>query len=140
MYNGGISIDFSWEDYLALANELCDASNSEAKLRSSISRAYYASYCCARNYMVINDHQKIPDNESKHVFVMRYFGGYVPGSKKTRQRSKIYLQLDRMRIRRGDADYENKYPAANLIILCSDAKKTISESERVISILKNGGV
>jgi uncharacterized protein (UPF0332 family) len=140
MYNGGISIVFAWEDYLALANELSDASNSEAKLRSSISRAYYASYCSARNYMIINDHRTIPDDESKHVFIMRYFGGFVPRSKKTRLRTKISIQLDRMRIRRGDVDYENEYPAANLVLLHSDAKKTISESKRVIDILKSGGV
>lgn len=140
MYNGGISIDFSWEDYLGLANELCDASNNEAKLRASISRAYYASYCFARNYMIMCDHQMIPDNESKHVFVMRYFGGHVTGSKKTDRRRKISIQLDRMRIRRGNADYENRYPVANLVLLCSDAKKTILESKRVIDILKSGGV
>jgi uncharacterized protein (UPF0332 family) len=140
MHNGGISIDFAWEEYLVLANELSDASNSEAKLRSSISRAYYASYCIARNYMFANDRQEIPDNESKHVFVMRYFGGHVAGSKKTHKRSEISILLDRMRIRRGDADYENEYPAGNLILLRSYAKKTIFESNRVISILNSGGV
>jgi uncharacterized protein (UPF0332 family) len=140
MYNSRISIDFAWEDYLALADELSNASNSEAKLRSSISRAYYASYCSARDYMVSNDHKDIPDNESKHVFVMRYFGGYVRGSKRTHKRSKISILLDRMRIRRGYADYENRYPVGNLILLQSNAKQTISDSNKVISILKSGGV
>lgn len=90
--------------------------------------------------MVMKDHNRIPDDESKHVFIMRYFGGFVKGSKKNRLRSKISIQLDRMRIRRGDADYEDEYPAANSVLLHSDAKITISESQRVLDILKNGGI
>ena len=54
---------FNWAEYLELAKELADITStissdsetdskpriSEAKLRSSISRAYYAAFCIARN-------------------------------------------------------------------------------------------
>jgi uncharacterized protein (UPF0332 family) len=56
---------FNWAEYLELAKELADITStissdsetdsqptiSEAKLRSSISRAYYAAFCIDRNYL-----------------------------------------------------------------------------------------
>jgi uncharacterized protein (UPF0332 family) len=46
---------FDWSDYLDLANELAgdiaSQTTEEAKLRSSVSRAYYAAFCKARNYL-----------------------------------------------------------------------------------------
>lgn len=56
---------FDWLEYYDLAKELADINSnnsgdsaknpksqiSEAKLRSSIGRAYYAAFCIARNYL-----------------------------------------------------------------------------------------
>ena len=64
---------FDWCEYIKLAEEMANLAAStstgngstddtksgkiEARLRSSISRAYYAAYCIARNYLrdVLND-------------------------------------------------------------------------------------
>ncbi len=49
-------MSFNWSEYLNLAQELAGRSteppNQEARLRSSISRAYYAAFCKARNYLL----------------------------------------------------------------------------------------
>ena len=47
---------FDWEHYLNLAYELAGTSppsvpDAEAKSRAAISRAYYAAFCHARNYL-----------------------------------------------------------------------------------------
>ena len=47
-------MNFDWKEYLNLARFLqncCDSDFSqEASSRSSVSRAYFAAFCCARNY------------------------------------------------------------------------------------------
>ena len=48
-------MSFDWSEYLTLAQELTSASTSspiqEAHLRAAVSRAYYAAFCKARNYL-----------------------------------------------------------------------------------------
>ncbi len=48
-------MSFDWVEYLDLAEELAgypvNPASQEAKLRSSISRAYYAAFSKARNYL-----------------------------------------------------------------------------------------
>lgn len=105
MRKGGISIDFDWKEYLNLAIELSSV-DEEAKLRSSISRAYYAAFCTARNYMVDHDHRIIPYDESVHQYVISHYVGNR-GSTKSKQRKKIAQELKRMKIERQIADYEN---------------------------------
>jgi uncharacterized protein (UPF0332 family) len=140
MHNGGISIVFTWRDYLELAEELGGALDNEAKMRSSISRAYYASYCNVRNYMIDNDRNIIPKGESVHQYVIEYFWGNKKESKKTAKRREIAITLDRMKRRRVNADYEDRFPVGNLVILKSETKKTLLESKRVLSIINTGGV
>ena len=140
MHNGGISIVFVWRDYLELAEELGGALDNEAKMRSSISRAYYASYCNIRNYMIENDHNLIPRGESVHQYVIEYFWGFKRESKKNAKRREIAIILDRMKKRRANADYEDHFPVGNLIILNSETKKTLLESKRVLSIINAGCV
>lgn len=84
MYPGGIQIDFEWIQYLNLAKELARSDNDEAKLRSSISRAYYAAFCNAKNYLEDVDHQNAPKDQA-HSFVINYFKGYDEGRKKKEQ-------------------------------------------------------
>ena len=45
---------FNWEDYLQLAEELFEQ-NTEASLRSAISRAYYAAYHMAKLWLEQED-------------------------------------------------------------------------------------
>ena len=48
-------MSFDWSEYLNLAKELANQAiapaNQEAKLRTAISRSYYAAFINARNYL-----------------------------------------------------------------------------------------
>jgi len=48
-------MSFDWSEYLSVAQELASGANTsankEAKLRSAISRAYYAAFILARSYL-----------------------------------------------------------------------------------------
>src|SRR5205809_322908 len=72
MHQPGISVDFDWVEYLNLAKELVNderlTSSREAKLRSAISRAYYAVFHKARSIVLpanksigFNSHQEVID-------------------------------------------------------------------------------
>ncbi len=114
---------FDWLEYYDLAKELAgiNSSNSEnsanssksqisqAKLRSSISRAYYATFCIARNYLRdvlfvprlsrarsgdVNEHQYVAD-EFQH------------NNGKNKKMIEIGNDLSRLRQLRNKADYED---------------------------------
>lgn len=65
---------FDWSEYLLFARKISGEAvccSEEAELRSAISRAYYAAFCCARNRARdalgfvpsgrSEDHQKVPE-------------------------------------------------------------------------------
>ena len=132
MYPGGIQIDFEWTQYLNLAKKLAQGDNDEAKLRSSISRAYYAAFCNAKNYLEDVDHQSVPKDQA-HSFVINYFKGYDEGlKKKSDRRRKIGFDLERMRNKRVMADYQRE-ATNNLTMLSYEANDVLTRSERVIS-------
>ena len=62
-------MSFDWSNYLDLARELqrqgAIHSSKEAELRSSISRAYYAAFCKARNYL--RDRRRLTLSEGPEV-------------------------------------------------------------------------
>nr|CBH37085.1 conserved hypothetical protein [uncultured archaeon] len=97
---------FDWSDYLDLANELAgeiaSQTTEEAKLRSSVSRAYYAAFCKARNYLRDIEGQSIPPTGIAHVIVRDVFKHNAD-----RQRRKIGQNLDRLRIDRNKVDYDD---------------------------------
>ncbi len=63
---------FDWSEYLKLAYELAGregiAANEEARLRSSISRAYFAAYSVAGNYLLDKGYG-IPGGAKGHRFI-----------------------------------------------------------------------
>ncbi|KAF5436823.1 hypothetical protein C5S35_07295 [Candidatus Methanophagaceae archaeon] len=67
---------FNWSGYLDLAKELAGQTagqaTEEAKLRSSASRAYYAAFCRARNYLR-DEGCSIPPTGIAHVIVRDEF-------------------------------------------------------------------
>lgn len=67
---------FNWSDYFKLAQELVRQSLrsriKEAKLRSAISRAYYAAYIKARNHLRDKDGVTIPRRDV-HQYVINFF-------------------------------------------------------------------
>jgi uncharacterized protein (UPF0332 family) len=68
---------FDWSEYLKLAQELAgqavSPANKEAKLRSSVSRAYYAAFCKARNYLRDIGGHLIPSTPEAHIYVRDEF-------------------------------------------------------------------
>ncbi|MHA1116662.1 MAG: HEPN domain-containing protein [Candidatus Heimdallarchaeaceae archaeon] len=133
MRKSRISISFDWENYLYLAQELAEInnknSNIEAKLRSSISRAYYAVFCKSRNYL--RDIRKVSKPEKisyyPHSFVIDKFK-----KAEDEKMRKIGTNLARLRSNRNKADYEDKL-SSNLQSL---AEYSIKLTENTLKILE----
>lgn len=122
---------FDWSEYLTLAQELPKKSSSpgsmEAKLRSAISRAYYAAYCKSRNYMRGKDKKYFPAHKvNKHKFVKDHF---LNDSDKARK--SVGVNLDRLREERNKADYNDCFEG-NLV---NTAQKSIDQAQRLLSKL-----
>ncbi len=100
-------MSFDWSQCLNLSNELAprpiNPTTEEAKLRSAISRAYYANYCKARNHLRDKENLSI-SSDNFHRFVINQF------TKSTdRNRKDLGKDLDRLRIHRIKADYDDEF-------------------------------
>jgi uncharacterized protein (UPF0332 family) len=100
---------FQWADYLSLATALLTQQNTfapeEARCRASISRAYYAVFCAARNYAAVQEGLSLTQSGTDHQAVWQHFQN---GPSRThRQLSEL---LERLRIRRNRADYDDVFP------------------------------
>jgi uncharacterized protein (UPF0332 family) len=141
MCETGISVAFCWRHYLELSKELAMHTADEAKLRAAISRAYYAAFCNARNYMIYTDHNSFPpDSREQHKYLVQYFKGESPESKPDDMdgtRERIGRDLNSMRHDRRKVDYDDKVD--NLESLNKKALDVIKRSERVVSKTENGG-
>ena len=99
---------FDWSEYFNLANELIKTDANEAKQRSSISRAYYAAFCIAKNYL--RDNLGDPSLSKKnpdinlHQYVAKEFREIDPRNKKM---TEIARDLTLLRTLRNNADYED---------------------------------
>ena len=106
MYSRGIRINFDWSEYLDLAQELAGQTatpaSKEAKLRSSISRAYYAAFCKARNHLRDVEGHSIPPTGEAHRYVIDTFRDSID-----RRRRQVGINLDRLRINRNHVDYND---------------------------------
>jgi len=126
-------MSFDWKDYLLFAQEMCGKSNGgnacqETKMRCAISRAYYSAFCNARNFLNENG-VKIPDDANIHNAVKREFS-----DSKDKLYKEIGVNLDRLRLSRNKADYDNVFYEKGRIVrnLSSEANKSISYSEIVL--------
>lgn len=103
-------MSFSWKDYYILAGQLkqqaADSSQQEAYLRSAISRAYYASFCLARNYLRDSLGRKSTGTLDDHEFVKNQFRN-LPGQ----DNQAIAENLRRLRAYRNQADYDDELPS-----------------------------
>jgi uncharacterized protein (UPF0332 family) len=112
---------------LSLAKCLASSGEKdEAKLRSSISRAYYAAFCIARNHLKDVEQKPIPD-ESVHSYVISQF--YSLG--KRNNGKKLALELRRLRNHRNRADYDDSISG-----LSSMSQDALIRAERVILYIK----
>ena len=134
-----IPISFCWKHYLDLAEDLAKHDTDEARLRASISRAYYAAFCNARNYMINKDDNQFPQRHDHHKYLVRYYKGELNESKSDVEgiRSKLGKDLDIMRRFRVNVDYDDDVrKIGNLSKTTADVLK---RSKRVISDIESGG-
>ncbi len=119
-------MSFDWSQYLDLARELYEQSGSsghrDANLRSSISRAYYATYHKSRQLLENKWGISVSKDSNAHKLVQEEFY-------RNKQR-KIAENLHRMRTNRNNADYNEKY--ADLEV---GARENIRRAKRVLSYL-----
>jgi hypothetical protein len=112
---------FDWRQYLELAKVLSKnitAATLEATQRSSISRAYFAAFCCARNHA--RDTQGfIPTNTADDHWKLR-------AHYRAHKRREIATDLDRLRQWRNDCDYVDS--VSNLQTLQKSAIALASET------------
>jgi len=108
---------FDWSGYFDLARELATVNTSdsakivEARLRSSISRAYYAAFCLARNYLRddLGDRELSNPKQSDtnvHWYVILEFQTLGSRNKKMRE---IGLDLEKLREKRNMVDYDDVF-------------------------------
>jgi uncharacterized protein (UPF0332 family) len=124
---------FNWGKYLTLAQDWADLSkghvNEEALLRSAISRAYYASFCNARNYLRdIEKDRGLGKSLQVHQLVIERFERSDSKAKKD-----IGTVLGRLRKIRNIADYRDTFHDLEATALQSlqYAEEVIEELEKL---------
>ena len=134
----GSQMRFEWSEYLNLAQELAatnsdSSANREAKLRSAISRAYYSTFCLARNYLrdIEKDPRLFRKNRdiNEHQYVAKEF---IDHPTKNKNMVKIGENLSRLREFRNKADYED-----TMFNLQREARNALMLAENIISALSN---
>lgn len=122
-------MSFDWTQFLELARDLAQQTTAgysrEAAERTSVSRAYYAAFCYARNYAAQYQGFKPPQGAEDHRLLREHF----------KRLGKAWVELeenlDDLRKWRNECDYENTVP--DLSILVSDA---ISIADKIISFCR----
>ncbi len=127
-------MSFEWSEYLNLARSLVgqstDQPTQEAAQRAAISRAYYAAFCRARNYLRDHDNvQHIPLDGRAHFEVPDQF----LQSRDTVRRS-IGDDLRRLRIDRNYADYYDQLPITTSVD--RKVREVLARAAKVIQALE----
>ena len=120
-------MSFNWDEYLVLAHQLAGFLDEEAKLRTAISRAYYAAFHAAQDHLREKDLERgIPPTGRAHQFVADKFSNHPD---ETRQR--IGVNLDRLRSKRIYADYRD-----NIRSLANEATYTLRLAQKILELLE----
>lgn len=114
---------FDWVEYLYLARELA-ARNEEASQRSAISRAYYAAFCSARNWLSHRG-MPIPPTSDAHTFVWQAFEMQADRPKRA-----VGQLGRRLRRARTQADYED-----HMKELRKTVEDALCEAQKVLTII-----
>jgi uncharacterized protein (UPF0332 family) len=140
MCESRVPVTFCWKHYLELAEDLAKYQTDEARLRASISRAYYAAFCNARNYMLNKDNNDFPRKYDHHRYLVDYYKGELVESKSDVEgiRRKIGKDLDVMRGFRGNVDYDDEVKS-KIKNLEKTTEDVLKRSKRVISDIERGG-
>ena len=126
-------MSFNWNDYIKIADELAQKHTlKEASCRSAISRAYYGAFCTARNYLQTKEGVK-EFGENAHNSVRDIFV-----SSNDQNRREIGNKLNRLRLSRNKADYDNTYTVSSSSLLketenaLKNAKQIVDSIEKLI--------
>ncbi len=123
-------MSFNWTEYLTLSQELAGqsmiSSLQEACLRAAISRAYYAVFCNARNFLINKDNYFSPGDINVHIDVMQRF---IDSNNPMRQR--VGLSLRSLRLTRNIVDYKDVFRGD----LLARTNATLREAAEVIHLL-----
>ena len=99
-------MSFDWTEFLTLAEELLQNPDSpgprEASLRSAVSRAYYAAYRFALNFERDRNEYTPSGYATDQIGLVKHFQ-----SSPDRDRRKLGVDIDRLRLNRGQADYND---------------------------------
>ncbi|MDY6804909.1 MAG: hypothetical protein SXA11_14030 [Cyanobacteriota bacterium] len=124
-------MSFNWFEYLGLAQQLAGkaqiSATQESRLRSAISRAYYAAFIIARNHLRDGESISIPEKQT-HKFVIEQFK-----NSSEERCQKIGKKLVRLRFSRNKADYDDRLdrlPEQTKFML-KLANKTISDIQNL---------
>jgi uncharacterized protein (UPF0332 family) len=127
-------MSFNYKGYFHLAQELIgdkptEVVDEETKLRSAVSRAYYALFLEARDYLEQHTPLIVPTDGTTHTFVKEQFLARGRTDGKFRQ---IGMILDSSHAFRKKADYGNNIPnlsqiAKAVILRIEDALKKLAE-------------
>jgi hypothetical protein len=122
-------MSFDWVGYLAVARELARGTpqtiNREARLRSAISRSYYAAFIKARNHLRDQNGLVTPTSANPHQYVINQLL-----YSRTSVRRRIGWDLLYLRRERNKADYVDSYPD-----LDTEVTEVLQRSGRVVSRL-----
>lgn len=122
---------FVWSEYLTLAEDLhagrAPTASEEARARATVSRAYYAAFCSARDFLVDAGELSPAHGEEPrpHGDVMRRFKQHGDG-----RRVKIGRWLDTLRGVRNRCDYDAEVGGAR-----AHAEKSIMHARWVLEHL-----
>ena len=122
---------FDWSEYFNLAKELAETSE-EAELRSAVSRAYYSAFCLARNYLRdIEQDPRLSRNKTYDINVHEYVAKeFIHHQPKSQTRIEIGNDLNRLRPRRNNADYED-----TMFNLPTQATTALKLADNIIALL-----
>lgn len=123
-------MSFNWSEYLGLAQQLAGkaqiSATQESRLRSAISRAYYAAFILARNYLRDRSGLTIPRQEGHKYVIDQFKNAPNPTSKK------IGESLKRLRFNRNKADYDD-----SVVNLPTITKRTLKLANETISYIQS---
>ncbi len=129
---------FNWSEYFNLAQELAAISstnsvaNQEAKLRSAVSRAYYAVFCLARNYLRdVEQDPRLSSNKTYDINDHQYVAEeFIFNQLKSQKITEIGRDLTRLRKMRNKADYED-----TIFNLQTEVKKALNLAQNIMTSL-----
>ena len=132
----GSQMRFEWSEYLNLAQELAatnseSSANRDAKLRSAISRAYYSTFCLARNYLRDIEKDSILFRKNRNINEHQYVAeAFIDHRSKNKNLVKIGENLSRLRELRNKADYED-----TMFNLPTQARTALMLADNIIALL-----